>query len=99
MGLIERAIGGNGAGELIAAPAPFTNIEGSPFDIDRAALKSKGVFVGGDAPTTQAYELRAIKRRLLRRIGFLQRAGRDPRLARSSGRNRNIILLTSTRPG
>jgi len=102
MGLIERAIGaaGAGVGEAAAGPVqPFSRIDGEPFDMDAARLRKLGVYAPGASAGTQAYELRAIKRRLLRRIGFLQRAGRDPRALRNAGRQRNLILLTSTRPG
>ncbi len=97
MGLIERAIG---TGEGPAAPAhPFARLDGAPFDIDAALLRKLGVYAPGSSGGPQAYELRVIKRRLLRRIGFLQRAGRDPRALRNSGRQRNLVLVTSTRPG
>jgi Mrp family chromosome partitioning ATPase len=100
MGLIERAIGADGPGEGTGAPArPFARIDGEAFDIDAARLRKLGVYSPGASGGSQAYELRAIKRRLLRRIGFLQRAGRDPRALRNAGRQRNLILLTSTRPG
>lgn len=99
MGLIERAIGGGandrqGGGERLALVD-----EGVPFDVDFALLKAMGVFTPSAREDAQAFELRAIKRRLLRRIGFLQRAGRDRRQLRATGRNRNIVLCTSTRPG
>jgi Mrp family chromosome partitioning ATPase len=98
MGLIERAVGatGDGAGPLAQ---PFSRVDGEPFDIDAARLRGLGVYSPGASGGAQAYELRAIKRRLMRRIGFLQRAGRDPRALRNAGRQRNLILFTSTRPG
>ncbi len=100
MGLIERAIGATGAGEGSGSPPqPFARLDGEPFEIDAARLRHLGVYSPGASGGPQAYELRAIKRRLLRRIGFLQRAGRDPRALRNAGRQRNLILLTSTRPG
>lgn len=95
MGLIERAIG---AGEG-ASVQPFQRTDGEPFDIDAARLRGLGVYSPGASAGPQAYELRVIKRRLLRRIGFLQRAGRDPRALRNAGRQRNLVLITSTRPG
>ncbi|MDZ7628785.1 MAG: hypothetical protein U5J99_10335 [Parvularculaceae bacterium] len=98
MGLIERAIGATGATEGAVAQ-PFQRIDGEPFDIDAARLRGLGVYSPGASAGPQAYELRVIKRRLLRRIGFLQRAGRDPRALRNAGRQRNLVLLTSTRPG
>lgn len=97
MGLIERAIG---AGEGAAASAQaYARLDGAPFDIDAARMRKLGVYAPGSSGGPQAYELRVIKRRLLRRIGFLQRAGRDPRALRNAGRQRNLVLVTSTRPG
>ncbi len=100
MGLIERAVGGGGANDRPGGSERLMLVdEGVPFDVDLALLKSKGVFTPAAREDAQAFELRAIKRRLLRRIGFLQRAGRDRRQLKATGRNRNIILCTSTRPG
>ncbi len=99
MGLIDRAVG---AAVSDAAKKPNTVINldvARAFDIDFGNLKAKGVFTPDMREEAQAYELRAIKRRLLRRIGFLQRAGRDHRQLAAAGRSRNLILLTSTRPG
>ena len=100
MGLIERAIGvaSPGAKTVPEKRAPRSEV-GLPFDVDFALLKAKGVFTPAVREEAQAFELRAIKRRLLRRIGFLQRAGRDRRQLNAAGRNRNVILCTSTRPG
>lgn len=100
MGLIERAIGGVNGGNSPSSAEKVVSLDGlRPFEINLAALRAKGVFTPAAREEAQAYELRAIKRRLLRRIGFLQRAGRDKRQLSAAGRNRNIILLTSTRPG
>ncbi len=97
MGLIERAIG---AGEGPTDPAQaYARLDGAPFDIDAARMRKLGVYAPGSSGGPHAYELRVIKRRLLRRIGFLQRAGRDPRALRNAGRQRNLVLVTSTRPG
>ncbi|MCB2096169.1 MAG: hypothetical protein AB7F91_12585 [Parvularculaceae bacterium] len=98
MGLIEKAIGtGDGANAAGRKVVALEDI--SSFTLDLASLRDKGVFTPAAREDAQAFELRAIKRRLLRRIGFLQRAGRDRRQANAGGRNRNIILVTSTRPG
>lgn len=100
MGLIDRAIGAVTDAGKGAAPGKIVALDGlKPLDIDLDGLRAKGVFTPAAREEAQAYELRAIKRRLLRRIGFLQRAGRDKRQLAAAGRNRNIILLTSTRPG
>ncbi|MEK7264608.1 MAG: hypothetical protein AAB227_00790 [Pseudomonadota bacterium] len=100
MGLIERAIGGVTGGAKASPPDKVVSLDGiESFEVDFDALRAKGVFTPAAREEAQAFELRAIKRRLLRRIGFLQRAGRDKRQLSAAGRNRNIILLTSTRPG
>ena len=97
MGLIERAIGaGEGPPGLAQA---YARLDGAPFEIDATHLRKLGVYAPGSSGGQQAYELRVIKRRLLRRIGFLQRTGRDPRTLRNAGRQRNLVLITSTRPG
>lgn len=99
MGLIERAIGSASAVRR-DAPEKIVVFDGAkPFDIDLTLLRARGVFTPAAREEPQAFELRAIKRRLLRRIGFLQRAGRDPRQLAAGGRNRNLIVVTSTRPG
>lgn len=100
MGLIERAIGDAVSIETAAPPEKIAALAGgAPFALDLPLLRSRGVFTPAAREEAQAFELRAIKRRLLRRIGFLQRAGRDRRQLQAAGRNRNLILLTSTRPG
>ncbi len=99
MGLIERAIGGIKNAES-AASEKVVSLDGlRTFEINADELRAKGVFTPAAREEAQAFELRAIKRRLLRRIGYLQRAGRDRRQLAAAGRNRNVILLTSTRPG
>lgn len=96
MGLIERAIGA----QRNETGGNVVNLDGAePFEVDLLLLRAKGVFTPAAREDAQAFELRAIKRRLLRRVGFLQRAGRDRRQLIAGGRNRNLILLTSTRPG
>lgn len=100
MGLIERAIGGAGPTDGSGDSEKVVALDGLPtFAVDFEMLRAKGVFTPAAREEAQAFELRAIKRRLLRRIGFLQRAGRDRRQLAAGGRNRNVILVTSTRPG
>jgi len=100
MGLIERAIGNVTGASKSSAPEKVVSLDGlRTLEINFDALRARGVFTPAAREEAQAFELRAIKRRLLRRIGFLQRAGRDKRQLAAAGRNRNIILLTSTRPG
>ncbi len=66
------------------------------LDFDRLALQG---FYHPDARSSQlALELRAVKRRLLRRIGFLRATG-DRQAFRTPGRRRNLILVTSARAG
>ncbi|MEM8934774.1 MAG: hypothetical protein AAGC77_00010 [Pseudomonadota bacterium] len=68
------------------------------FDLNFERLAGLGCYhpALGDAPL--ALELRAVKRRLLRRLGYL-RAASPRRGAIRSGRRRNVILTTSTRAG
>ncbi|HNS87378.1 MAG TPA: hypothetical protein PKH09_10780 [Parvularculaceae bacterium] len=98
MGLIDKAIGA--AADATIGARKIVAIEGVPeFAIDFDTLRAKGVYTEAAREDAQAFELRAIKRRLLRRLGFMRRAGRDRRLIGAAGRNRNLILVTSTRPG
>ncbi|MCB2114054.1 MAG: hypothetical protein R3C42_05265 [Parvularculaceae bacterium] len=98
MGLIDKAIGAGA--DAAANDRKIVALEGvREFEIDFAALRAKGVYTDAAREEAQAFELRAIKRRLLRRLGFLRRAGRDRRLLAGDGRNRNVVLVTSTKPG
>ena len=98
MGLIERTVDGATGEDSLVEP-PLDTGAGRPFALNPVQLRARGVFAPGDTGSSQALELRAIKRRLLRRIGFLQRAGRTTRQLRAAGRARNLVLVTSTRPG
>lgn len=100
MGLIEKA---GGPIEGAFGPAPSETDEGSAkhaqlFDIDFAGLAKHGFYTPADRTSRLSLELRAIKRTLLRRMGFRNSAG-DPRVARKAGRQRNLVLFTSTQPG
>jgi len=98
MGLIDKAIGA--ATEATAKERKIVALEGvTEFTVDFSSLRAKGVYTEAARENAQAFELRAIKRRLLRRLGFMRRAGRDRRLLGGDARNRNIVLVTSTRPG
>ncbi|PQA89005.1 hypothetical protein [Hyphococcus luteus] len=77
------------------APAPP---EREPFDLDFAALSKEGIYSPEDRSSQLALELRAVKRRLLRRIGYL-RASAERQAFRTPGKQRNLILVTSTRAG
>ncbi len=98
-GLIEKA-----AGEFRESvgkeESPVRADECAPqlFDIDFDRLIDQGLFAPSDGASQLELELRAVKRRLLRRIGFL-RSGGTARLLRRAGRQRNIILVASARPG
>jgi len=101
MGLIEKASGGvddpfGALGEPLpeekpAAPAP-------QFDLDFASLAAQGFYNPGDRSSRLSLELRAIKRGLLRRLG-LRNASGEKRMIRKGGRQRNLVMVTSTRPG
>lgn len=69
-----------------------------PRDFDFAALSKEGVYNPGDRSSQLALELRAVKRRLLRRIGYLRATG-ERQAFRLPGKRRNLILVTSTRAG
>lgn len=99
MGLIEKA--GEALSEGLAPAietAPQAGAVSAPFDLDYAALVAAGYYAPGARGDRLPLELRAIKRRLLRRLGLKNAAG-EHRLARRGGRNRNLVLVTSTRPG
>ena len=72
--------------------------EAVPLDIDFEHLASLGFYNPQDRSSQIALELRAVKRRLLRRIGYL-RSGGDRQAFRTPGKQRNLILVTSTRAG
>ncbi len=101
MGLIEKAIQAAEEAEetrqdedreSLGALTPSSKV----FDLDSDYLASQGFLTpGSSAPI--AYEMRAIKRRLLRRMGFLKAPRRQDRMFGSTARQRNLILVTSTR--
>jgi protein-tyrosine kinase len=100
MGLIEKA-GGSLDAEFdapSAAPEAEAAVEAVPFDIDFPALAAHGFYAPQDRSSRLSLELRAVKRALLRRTG-LRSAGGDRRMIRKGGRQRNLVLVTSTRPG
>ena len=99
MNLIERSAGYDG--EPQARPAKARPV-GQPFDIDYAFLARQGFYTPRDKPQRLALEMRAIKRRLLRRLDFKKTGGRRKPRAGEGGlvasRQRNVVLTTSTRP-
>ncbi|MEL6360800.1 MAG: hypothetical protein AAFR21_06910 [Pseudomonadota bacterium] len=103
MGLIDRAVGqvrddtvivGSADRQRKASRDEMTAL----FDLDMDKLAEKGIVQADPKRKAQIKELRAIKRRLLRRLGFLQQAGQDVRALRQTARQRNLIMVTSTRP-
>lgn len=72
------------------SPEP-DDVNPNEFTIDEALLRSRGFFAAGKKGQRIALEMRAIKRRLLRRLGFSRRRLSDRRGGKS-------ILVTSTRP-
>ena len=99
MGLIEKA-GGIVEADFTprGAPARAEAAEPASFDIDFAALAERGFYNPAERSSRLSLELRAVKRALLRRTG-LRNASGERRLIRKSGRQRNLVLVTSTRPG
>ena len=69
-----------------------------PFGIDFERLDALGHFNPNQLASPLAMELRAVKRRLLRRLGFLRASG-DRQAYRMPGRQRNLVLVTSTQAG
>ena len=100
MNLIERSEPLNGVAQG-ARPAKARPV-GQPFDIDYAFLARQGFYTPKDKPQRLALEMRAIKRRLLRRLDFKKTGGRRKPKAGEGGlvasRQRNVVLTTSTRP-
>lgn len=83
-----------------AKPAAIKPRQRKPqaFDIDFERLDALGHFNPANLASPLAMELRAVKRRLLRRLGFLRAAG-DRQAYRMPGRQRNLVLVTSTQAG
>ncbi len=97
MSVIEKA--GRGGLDLPAKPARRSGaIEAAEFSLDFRSLASQGFYHPGARSTQLAQELRAVKRRLLRKVDFLRASGGE-RAFHSPGRRRNIILVTSSRAG
>ena len=97
MGLIDRAIEEDDVEGTLALAARRPLRAGAPFTIDFDTLSAKGYFTPGGSHNERAVELRSIKRRLLRRLGLLQRAGGETGAVKR-GRARNVVLVTSTAP-
>ena len=83
---------GGGADTPIAEAA-------ASFDLNKELLASHGFFAPQGPSSRLALELRAIKRRLLRRLDYKKRGQRRrPASGASRKRPRNLIMVTSTRP-
>ncbi len=100
MGLIEKAGGIDGPLGAPGDPAPEEARAAAPsfFDIDFARLAAQGFYAPASSASRLSLELRSIKRSLLRRLGLRNAAG-ERRIVRKGGRQRNLVLVTSTRPG
>ena len=96
MNLIERAAAAR-AGEARSRPPAKAEI-GTPFVIDEAFLRAQGFCVPSEKPQRLALEMRAMKRRLLRRLGFRKAGRRRGGEGVVATRQRNVVLTTSTRP-
>ncbi len=103
MGVIEKA--GGTVHNIAAKRAKKHNKKAEPrlateqgFELDYAMLAEAGYYHPDAKATQLALELRAIKRRLLRRIGFLRASG-ERQSHRMPGRQRNLIMVTSARAG
>lgn len=67
------------------------------FSLDFDFLKQQGFYVPTEKQQRLALELRAVKRRLLRRLGF-RRTLTGRRQRRDQNGRKNVVLVTSTRP-
>lgn len=99
MGVIEKA--GGSIHDIAAERNKKTDVsadEPQGFDLDYARFAETGLYHPDAKATQLALELRAVKRRLLRRIGFLRASG-ERQAFRMPGRQRNLIMVTSARAG
>lgn len=97
MNLIERSLAMGGPAPKATRAQPV----GRPFDIDYARLAEQGFFTPRERAQRLTLEIRAIKRRLLRRLDFKKTGGRRKPLSGEglvASRQRNVVLMTSTRP-
>lgn len=81
-----------------ATREPMTPREPETVTLDFAQLSERGFYDPSDPSSQLALELRAVKRRLLRRLGYLRASG-ERQAFRTPGKQRNLILITSTRAG
>ncbi|MGV6800668.1 MAG: AAA family ATPase [bacterium] len=75
------------------------NREGTQFfSLDLKDLHKHGFYTPTERPQRLSTELRAIKRRLLRRLGFQKSVTGRHRAGKKPLDQKNIVLVTSTRP-
>jgi len=108
MGLIEKVFADHENGDVSARNAERSgrlpdNVQklhrdGRKFDIDFSYLARQGFYVPEEEATRLSLELRLLKRRLLRRLGFLRSQSSPEVAARRASRQRNLVMVTSTRP-
>ncbi len=103
MGVIEKA--GGSVHKIAARRAKKYNKKAEThiaaeqgFKLDYAKFAEAGYYHPDAKASQLALELRAVKRRLLRRIGFLRASG-ERQSHRMPGRQRNLIMVTSARAG
>ena len=85
-------------GNLQMVPSRDSDQMQRQFDLDYDQLEAQGFFVGAEGNKRLAKELRLLKRRLLRRTGYLRNRGSQALLTRRARQPRNLIMVTSTRP-
>ena len=96
MSIVEKA--GGAVHDLPISGKPKAQVKGPTFQLDKKQMLERGLFHAELRSSQMALELRAVKRRLLRRLGFIRSTG-DRQITRSSSRQRNLVLVTSTRAG
>ncbi|GJL95559.1 MAG: hypothetical protein DHS20C05_19640 [Hyphococcus sp.] len=99
MGVVEKAAGSvHDITETLVRSDVAHAGKAQSFDLDYSRFAEIGLYRPDVRDSQLALELRAVKRRLLRRIGFLRASG-ERQAFRMPGRQRNLVLVTSTRAG
>jgi len=107
MGLIEKAFEqtrNGGTGTVENPVQPLKSVEGAKkrpvtqFDLDLDNLDKQGFLTDPEKNGRLSLEMRLLKRRLLRRLGFLRNKGSAHWLGGRGKRHRNVVMVTSTRP-
>ncbi len=105
MSLVERAVE-----ELIETrvarqqrengqiPSVSANDSSQTFELETKKLVEQGFFIPSDKPQRLSQEMRAVKRRLLRRLKFYKPGSRTSRPKSPKHSGRNTVLVTSTSP-